>query len=240
MNSTGTLYIVATPLGNLQDISLRALELLKNAEYIACEDTRRAGSLLKAITEFVEPSEELNTPKPMLISYYEQNEFQRIPNILNLLINGKDVVLISDAGTPTISDPGFRLVRECIVQNIPVVSVPGPSAPITALAASGLPTDKFLFLGYPPHKPGHRKALFENIKKVSELISQTVILFEAPHKLIKTLEELQEVLGDIDIVVERELTKIHEEIRREKISQSIEHFKKQAPKGEFVILFHLD
>ena len=150
--------------------------------------------------------------------------------------DGLNIALVSDAGTPTISDPGFKLVRECIEQGIRIESLPGASSVITALAVSGLPTDKFLFVGYPPKKPGHRKTLFENLTKLP--IKTTIILFESPHHLIRTLEGMKEVFGDIDIVICRELTKIYEEIRREKISESLAHFEKTTPKGEFIILLN--
>ena len=227
----GTLFLVATPIGNLQDITLRAIEVLRKVDIIACEDTRKTGLLLQNIFK--------GERKPRLISYYEQNELLRIPEIISALKDGIDIALVSDAGTPTISDPGFKLIRECVREGIKVESIPGPSAVITSLVSSGLPTDKFLFLGYPPRKPGHRKSLFENVKAASLLIKSTIIFFEAPHKIIRTLEELKVTFGDIDIVIARELTKIHEEIRREKISTSIEHFSKVNPKGEFVILFNL-
>lgn len=234
----GTLYIVSTPIGNLQDITLRALKTLFEVDAIACEDTRRTGILLeKLLTEFsANPGDK---QKPNLISYYEQNEAQRITEIITALQNGLNIALISDAGTPLISDPGFKLVRECITQGIKVESVPGASSVLTALTSSGLPTDKFFFAGYPPHKPGHRITFYENIKKSQGFLNSTVILFEAPHKLLTTLKELQSVMGDIEIAVCRELTKIHEEIRREKISESLTHFQKTPPKGEFVLLFHL-
>lgn len=226
----GNLFIVSTPIGNMQDITLRAIEVLRQVEIIACEDTRKTGLLLQNILK--------EGKKPRLISYYEQNELLRIPEIISALKDGIDIALVSDAGTPTISDPGFKLVRECIREGIDVVSIPGPSAVISALVSSGLPTDKFLFLGYPPRKPGHRKSLFNNVKSASALVKSTIIFFEAPHKILRTLEELKEVFGDIDIVIARELTKIHEEIRREKISESILYFSKVTPKGEFVILFN--
>ena len=226
----GILYIVATPIGNLQDITLRAIEVLKTVDAIACEDTRKTGLLLSRILP-------INTTKPRLVSYYEQNELQRIPEIINALKNGLNVALVSDAGTPTISDPGFKLVREAIREGIKVESIPGPSSVISSLVSSGLPTDKFLFVGYPPKKPGHRKTLFENLTKLP--IKTTIILFEAPHKIVRTLNELNDIFGDIDIVICRELTKIHEEIRRSKISNSIDHFSKTNPKGEFVVLFNL-
>ncbi len=185
----GNLYIVATPIGNLQDITFRGVETLKK--------------------------------------------------IITFLKNGGNVALVSDAGTPAISDPGFKLIRECIEEDIKVESIPGASSVISSLVVSGLPTDKFLFLGYPPRKPGHRIKFFENIKDSYKFIESTIIIFEAPHKLLNTLNEMKDIFGDINVVVERELTKIHEEVRREKISKSIEHFQKTAPKGEFVILFNL-
>ncbi|MDP2585249.1 MAG: SAM-dependent methyltransferase, partial [Candidatus Levybacteria bacterium] len=138
---------------------------------------------------------------------------------------------------PIISDPGFKLVRECIREGIKVESIPGASSVITALTVSGLPTDKFFFVGYPPKKPGHRKTLLEKLTKMP--IKTTIILFEGPHHVIRTLEEMKDVFGDIDIVICRELTKIYEEIRHEKISKSLEHFIKTTPKGEFIILLHL-
>lgn len=227
----GTLYIVATPIGNLQDITIRAMKILQTVDAIACEDTRKTGMLISR-------NATNNSLRPRLISYYEQNELQRIPEIINALKNGLNIALVSDAGTPTISDPGFKLVREAIRERIKVESIPGPSSVITALTVSGLPTDKFLFVGYPPKKPGHRKTLFHNIASMIRIIKATIIIFEAPHKLLRTLNEMQNEFGDIDIVLCRELTKIHEEIRREKISESLVHFEKTTPKGEFVILFH--
>ncbi len=230
----GILYIVSTPIGNLEDISYRAVKILAQVEYIACEDTRHTGSLISRIAQIETDS------KPHLISYYEQNELHRIPEIINILKNDQNVALVSDAGTPAISDPGFKLIRECVREKIKVISIPGASSVITALTMSGLPTDKFTFAGYPPRKPGHRKTFFENILKSQEFLKTTVILFEAPHKMFKTLTEMQEVFGDIEIVIGRELTKMHEEVRREKISASLMHFKKKAPKGEFVVLFNLN
>lgn len=233
----GILYIVATPIGNLQDITLRAIKILQTVDVIVCEDTRKTGLLLQRIIPTSEVGS-MRTQRSRLVSYYEQNELQRIPEIITAIKDGLSIALVSDAGTPTISDPGFKLVRECIKEGIRVESIPGPSAVITALAVSGLPTDKFLFVGYPPKKPGHRKNFFKSIATALDSVKVTVILFEAPHKIIRTLEELREEFGNIDIVLGRELTKIHEEIRREKISNSIGHFSKTTPKGEFVVLFH--
>lgn len=225
----GILYIVATPIGNLQDITLRAIKILQTIDVIACEDTRKTGILLAQVL----PAESI---RPRLVSYYEQNESQRIPEVIAAIKDGLNVALVSDAGTPTISDPGFKLVREAIKEGIKVESIPGPSSVICSLVTSGLPTDKFLFVGYPPKKPGHRKNLFENLTKLP--IKTTIILFEGPHHIVRTLEGMKEVFGDMDIVICRELTKIHEEIRREKISASIDHFSKTTPKGEFVLLFN--
>lgn len=246
MTNPGTLYVVATPIGNLEDISIRALKTLFTVDAIACEDTRRSGLLLKNLekmynilvyyTQGQKGVKEVSFPK--LVSYYEQNEDRRIPEIISALKNGLNIALISDAGTPTISDPGFRLVRECIGEGVSVISLPGPSSVITALVSSGLPTDKFLFLGYPPRKPGHRMKFFENTKKSLETIRATVILFEAPHKLVKTLEELGQVFGDIEVTLARELTKVHEETNSEKISSHLASFDKRKPKGEFVVMFN--
>lgn len=230
----GNLYIVSTPIGNLQDISLRAVDTLDKVDIILSEDTRKTGILLKSLSERFR-----NTCKGRLISYYEQNEFKRIPEILVLLNSGLNIALVSDAGTPTISDPGFKLVRRCIEAGIKVFSIPGPSSAVSGLVVSGLPTDKFTFLGFLPKKEGHRKKMLLQIKDSSKILKTTYIIFVAPHSLIRTLEETRKELGDIKIVVARELTKIHEEIRREKISESIAHFTKTSPKGEIVLLFNL-
>ena len=223
------LYIVATPIGNLQDITLRAISILKSVSYIACEDTRKTGVLLKSLNI---------THRPMLISYYEQNEQARIPNILNILRNGEDVALVSDSGTPTISDPGFRLVRACKEEGIEVVSIPGPSAGISALASSALPTDKFIFLGFLPKKEGHRIRLLETLKQSNKDLEATVIIFEAPHRLIKTLINIKEVFGNINLSIARELTKIHEEKFTDSLENIISRYNERAPRGEFVILFN--
>jgi 16S rRNA (cytidine1402-2'-O)-methyltransferase len=234
----GTLYLVPTPIGNLGDITLRALKTLFSVDIIACEDTRRTGMLLeKLLNEFAGNPEEKK--KPRLISYYDQNEAVRIPEIIALLEANQNIALVSDAGTPAISDPGFKLVRECIDKKMQIVSLPGASSVITALVASGLPTDKFMFFGYPPHKPGHRITFFQNIKTSLDSMKATVILFEAPHKVQKTLVDMQSVFGDIEVVFARELTKIFEEVKHKKISDALIQFKKKEPKGEFVLLFHL-
>ncbi|HET9946548.1 MAG TPA: 16S rRNA (cytidine(1402)-2'-O)-methyltransferase [Patescibacteria group bacterium] len=229
----GTLYVVATPIGNLDDISLRAIRTLFTSDVIACEDTRRAGLLLSELQKKVDTH---ITQKPRLISFYDQVESEKIEEVIELLESGLSVALISDAGTPTISDPGFKLVRACREKGILVKAVPGPSASVTALSVSGLPTDKFLFLGYPPHKKGHRSEFWENIKKSAESFKTTVILYEAPHKLLGTLTEMEQIFGDKEIVILRELTKIYEEYKKGKISDIKKYFSAKEPKGEFVLL----
>ncbi len=223
------LYIVATPIGNLQDITLRAIEVLKSVDYIACEDTRKTGILLKS----------LNIERhPMLISFYEQNEKVRVPNIINLLKNERSVALVSDGGTPTISDPGFRLVRQCLEEGIKVISIPGPSAVISALASSGLPTDKFIFLGFLPRKQGHRITQLNTLRTGNEKLKATVVIYEAPHRILKVLGDIKSVFGNIELRLGRELTKIHEEMVIDSVDNLIAKYEKQEPRGEFVILFN--
>lgn len=236
----GTLYLVATPIGNMKDITLRAVKTLFEVDVIACEDTRRAGLLLEKITApYTALAGHEPKQKPRFLSYFDQNELQRIPEIIAMLQADMNVALVSDAGTPAISDPGFKLVRECRAQGLKIEALPGASSVITSLVVSGLPTDKFLFAGYPPHKSGHRITYFENLKKSLEHTTFTIVMFEAPHKLLRTLEDMQSVMGDIPIVITRELTKMYEEVRQEKISEARSHFNKTQPKGEFILLFHL-
>lgn len=220
------LYIIATPIGNLKDITLRALEILQQVDGIICEDTRRTSLLLN----------EYLIKKPLLV-LNDFNETQEFPKILSKLKAGENLALVSDAGTPLISDPGYKLVRECLAQNIPVDSLPGPSSVITALILSGLPPDKFMFLGYPPEKPGHRLKLFQNIldREHNGNIKVTYIMFVSPHKLLKTLEEMKEVLGDIEVVLAHELTKVHQGVEKKKISMWLEDLR--TPKGEYILLF---
>lgn len=227
-----TLFIVATPIGNLQDITLRAIKTLKEADFIACEDTRSASFLLKSIG--IEHKDYNNK----IFSYYEQNEALRNNEILNLLLNGKSVALISESGTPAISDPGFKLIREVLDRGIKVESIPGPSSVVSALISSGLPTDKFIFLGFLPKKSGHRNNLLKKLKEVLSLIEATAVIFESPFRVARTLREISSIFGDIEVVIVRELTKIHEERKKDKISKLLEHFKKRV-KGEIVILFNL-
>lgn len=225
----GNLYIVATPIGNLQDITLRAIEVLKSVNYIACEDTRKTGILLKSLK--IEH-------RPMLISYYEQTEDLRIPNIINLLSNGQDVALVSDSGTPLVSDPGYPLVREALKEKINVVSIPGPSAVISALVSSGLPPDKFIFLGFLPKKEGNRIRLLTDLKEANKNLEATVVIYEAPHRLIKSLTSINSVFGNIQISLMRELTKIHEERISGSAEDLIKKYQSETSRGEFVILFN--
>lgn len=230
-----SLFIVATPIGNLQDVTQRALETLKSVDLIICEDTRVTGNLLH----------HFEIKKDML-TFSDQNEEQRVYEILEKLSSGQNIALVSDSGTPLISDPGFRLVRECVKKRIQVIPIPGANAITTSLSASGLPTDKFLFVGFPPDSYEHKKKFFQGILSMLEFtisaqtkINPTVIFYESPHKLLKSFEAFQEVFGDIEIVVAREMTKIHEEFLKEKVSTLINHFRENTPKGEFVVLFHM-
>jgi 16S rRNA (cytidine1402-2'-O)-methyltransferase len=226
----GILYVVATPIGNLKDITLRAIEVLTKVAYIACEDTRKTSLVLKTIGA---------VQKPMLISYYEETERARTPNIINLLQNGQDVALVSDSGTPLVSDPGFVLVRAAKENDIKVISIPGPSAAISALVSSGLPSDKFIFLGFLPRKEGNKTKLLDSLKESYKEIEATVIIYEAPHRLLKTLRSIEAIFGDINICIARELTKVHEETFSTRIKKAINHYEKKQPKGELVILFNL-
>lgn len=221
-----TLFLVSTPIGNLGDITLRALEILKSVDLIVCEDTRVFGKLAKAyqITK-------------RLIPINDFNEQARMSQVLDELTRGKNVALVSDAGTPLISDPGFKLVRQAIAKGIKVESIPGPSAVISALVISGKPPDKFLFLGYLPKREGKRKEMLTDLQKTKEILNFSTVIFESPYRLLDSLGAIREIFGDIEIVVCRELTKLHEEVRREKVSIAIEHFSKVAPRGELTILF---
>ena len=190
MADAGSLYIVATPIGNLEDITIRAIKTLFSVNGIACEDTRKTGMLLKLLQEkYSALIEDPSVERPRLIPYHEHNEHRVIPELLNALKNGLNIALVSDAGTPGISDPGFRLIRECVLEGVKVISVPGPSSVISALVSSGLPTDKFLFLGYPPHKGGKRGQLYEAVLKSDEYVKSTIILFKCLNEFMWCFEE---------------------------------------------------
>lgn len=227
----GILYVVSTPIGNLEDITLRAIRILGEVETILCEDTRKTGNLIKKLG-IVSPAK--------FLSYYEANEASRIPQVIKLLEKGQKAALVSSAGTPAISDPGFKLIREAIKKGKKVVPVPGCSAVLTALVASGLPTDKFLFLGFLPKKEGKRKKILTLLAERDRKIKTTVIIYESPFRLLKTLKEILETIGNVEIAVCRELTKIHEEIIREKAAVIYQNFKAKQIKGELTILIKLN
>ena len=220
MSNRGKLFVVATPIGNLQDISFRAVETLKKVNCIFAEDTRTSKKLINHY--------DIDTK---LYSYHDHSSEKEIARLLDILKDNKDVALISDAGTPTISDPGYSLIRQCINEGIDVIPIPGASALTAAISASGLPSDAFAFIGFLPTKKGRKK-------KISSLenLDMTIVLFESPHRLIKTLNQLKEALGERPIVVARELTKLYEEIIRGNFSSAIEFFEAKKIKGEIVIM----
>jgi len=216
----GKIYLIATPIGNLEDITLRALRILKEVDLIAAEDTRHT---LKLLNHF--------DIKKSLISYHRHNEETKTDEIIKQVKQGKTVAVVSDAGTPGISDPGEEIVKEAIKENIEIIPVPGACALINALIISGLNTKEFSFLGFLSIHPKIKKQQLEKIKKETK----TVILYEAPHKLLKTIKDILEIIGDQEIVIVKELTKIHEKVYRGKISEVLEELGENI-KGEFVIL----
>ncbi len=218
---SGTLYVVATPIGNLEDITLRAIETLKSVDLIAAEDTRHTKILLDKYG--------IKTPTT---SYFEYNKIQKTDYLIKVLNEGRSVALVSDAGTPGISDPGYTIIKRCIDDNITVVPIPGPSGLITALTVSGKPTDQFTFVGFLSPKPIKRK---NQLKKLQEE-GRTLILYESPHRIEKLLNDILEIFGDTQVVIAREITKKFEEIRRENVSASIEYFKTKGVKGEFIVI----
>ena len=218
--TSGTLYIVSTPIGNLQDITYRAVETLSTVSLIAAEDTRHSKKLLN----------HYGIKRP-LISYYEHNRFTRIPKIIAHLNDGKDVAVISDAGTPGISDPAYKLTRAAITENIKVETIPGPSAVLAGLIVSGLPSDRFLFEGFLPPKKGRKKRL--NALKDEQA---TIVFYESPRRLKRTLKDISDIIGDRPAVVTRELTKMNEEIIRGTVSKLLTYFSKYEPRGEIVLI----
>ena len=220
-NPEGTLYIVSTPIGNLEDITLRALRILKEVDLVAAEDTRRTRQLL---THY-------GIQRP-LISYHEHNERMREETLLEKLREGKNVALVTDAGTPGISDPGEPLIRRAIQEKIPLVPVPGPAAAMAALSIAGLPTDRFLFYGFLPAKSSARKNLLEALKKRPE----TLVFYESPRRLIALLKEAREILGNRQVAVSREITKIFEETLRGTVAEVLERIGREEVKGEVTVV----
>jgi 16S rRNA (cytidine1402-2'-O)-methyltransferase len=218
---TATLYIIATPIGNLEDITYRAVRILGEVDLIAAEDTRHS---LKLLNHF-------NISKP-LTSYFDHNQQFKGERILHALRQGKSVALISDAGTPCISDPGYNLVRDAVAEGIPVVPIPGACAAIAALSGCGLPSDNFTFAGFPPARQGKRRAFLADMA----LLPGTLVLYEAPHRLEETLRDIQAVLGDRQIVVARELSKIYEEFIRGSVPEVMDAVAQGKARGEIVIL----
>ncbi|HVU27096.1 MAG TPA: 16S rRNA (cytidine(1402)-2'-O)-methyltransferase [Verrucomicrobiae bacterium] len=219
--TSSTLYLVATPIGNLEDITLRALRVLRGCDVVAAEDTRRTGQLLK----------HFGISKP-LVSYFQFNEAKRSEEIIERLKHGEKIALVTDAGSPGISDPGERVVKAAIAAGFRVESVPGACALVAALTASGLPTDEFHFVGFLPHKSGQRKNKLESLKT----IFGTLILYESPYRVEKLLSELKSVFPERDVVLARELTKKFEEFLRGKPAELLALVEKHPPKGEFVVL----
>lgn len=219
---SGKLYIVATPIGNLKDITFRAIEVLKEVDYILSEDTRETDKLLKYY--------DINNKSQ--IAYRDQNHTQVYLKILDILLKGNNLALISDSGTPLISDPGFKLVSGLIKENIQIISIPGPSAVISSLVAAGLPTDRFSFIGFLPKKDAQRKKVLAEYKN----LDSTLIIYESPFRMTKLLTEIEEVLGNRKICIANELTKIHERLIYGEITSILANQVHIFNKGEFVVL----
>jgi len=219
------LYIVSTPIGNLKDITHRAIETLKNVDLIAAEDTRHTRKLTSHY--------DIDTP---LTSYFEHNEKKKAHHLLKLLKEGSDVALVTDAGTPGISDPGYSLIKIAKDNDIPITVIPGPTALIAALTLSGLPAHNFVFEGFLPPKSAARRKKLEGFKKEK----RTVIFYESPHRIVKTLKDIQEVLDDPMVVCAREITKKFEELKKDSAKELVHYFTKHKPRGEFVVLIQFN
>lgn len=230
------LYVVATPIGNLEDITIRAIKTLFEVEYIFAENVTKTGNLLSYLSKTYP---DLVLKKPQIISFNEFEEQIKTPEALNFLSKG-NAALASEAGTPLLSDPGYRLVSEALKHGFKVIPIPGPSALTAAMSVAGLPTDKFLFFGFlPKSKEKKRKNLEEMNSKIDKSFTPTIIIYESPHRILETLKVIEEVFGDIEMVIARELTKIYEEVNKKTISDFIKQYTKNKAKGEFVLLFNL-
>lgn len=218
---SGALYLVATPIGNLKDLTFRAAEVLKAVDLIACEDTRHTRKLLNAY--------EISAK---LVSYHEHNEAERAEELARDLQAGRSIAVVSDAGTPGINDPGYRLVRKCIEMSIPIVPIPGAAAFVNAAIASGIATDSLFFGGFLPSKAGDRKKRFRELSEVPA----TLVFYEAPHRIAAALRDALDVLGDRDAALAREMTKLHEQFVRGKLSKIISQLDAEPPRGEFVLV----
>jgi 16S rRNA (cytidine1402-2'-O)-methyltransferase len=226
LHTRGTLYLVATPIGNLEDVTRRALRVLSEADVVACEDTRRTRTLLEHFQI-----------RARTVSYHEHNERERAEELARLIEEGQTVALVSDAGTPGVNDPGYRLVRACVERGLSVVPVPGPTAFVAALTASGLPTDEFYFGGFLPARSHARRERLASVKH----LRATLVFYETPHRLAHALADALEVLGEREAAVARELTKLHEEIVRGRLSQLIQRFTPEgAARGEMVLVINRD
>lgn len=217
----GCLYLVGTPIGNLEDITLRALRVLREADIVACEDTRQTQKLLRRFDL-----------RKRLVSYHEHNEMIRAPELVMEMEQGAQVALVSDAGMPVISDPGHRLVALCVRHGIPVVPVPGPTAVVAALAASGMPVEEFVFVGFLPARTGERRRRLQQLAHEP----RTLVLYEAPHRVLETIRDLLEIFGDRPAVLAREVTKVHEEFLRGRLSELRARLGRKPPKGEITLL----
>jgi 16S rRNA (cytidine1402-2'-O)-methyltransferase len=219
-----SLYIVSTPIGNLGDITVRASKVLAACDLILAEDTRTSRKLLDHLG--------VGTP---VTAYHDFNKEKVTPSLVTSLKDGREIALITDAGTPGVADPAFYLVRASIAECIDVIPIPGASACLAALVASGLPTDRFIFENFLPHKSTQRRKLFESLKNEP----RTLIFYETPHRIVKTLEDIKAVSGDVRVVIARELTKIHEEFLRGTAEELLAHFSDHPPRGEMVVLFNM-
>jgi 16S rRNA (cytidine1402-2'-O)-methyltransferase len=222
----GTLYLVATPIGNLEDVTRRALRVLSEADVVACEDTRRTRALLEHFQI-----------RARTVSYHEHNERERAEELARMIEEGSAVALVSDAGTPGVNDPGYRLVRACTERGLRVVPIPGPTAFVAAVTASGLPTDEFYFGGFLPARPHARREKLASVKS----LRATLVFYETPHRIVQALADAREVLGEREAAVARELTKLHEEVVRGRLSELLLHFSTEgAARGEMVLVIDRD